>query len=78
MNWKKKLHELEQTRSWMEAIEFMKKTIDEHPDSMDAYLFMNYLLANLISEEHDWDLKNEDTWNYVVDLLIKYLDESYE
>ncbi|MBS1987212.1 hypothetical protein JST99_04745 [Candidatus Dependentiae bacterium] len=78
MNWKKKLHELEEAKSWMEAIEFMQRTINEHPDSVDAYLFLNYLLANMISEEQGWGMGDENKRNYIVDLLIKYIDESYE
>ncbi len=77
MNWKEQLHDLEQAKDWDAAIAFMEKFIQEQPDNMEAYLFINYLLANLITEEQDWDLHNEDTWNHVVDLLKKYLEESY-
>ena len=78
MNWKKHLQDLEQSKSWDAAIGFMEKFIHENPDNMEAYLFLNYLLANMISEEQNWGIADENRRNYVVDLLIKYIDESYE
>ncbi len=78
MNWKEQLHALEQAKSWDAAIIFMEKFIHEHPDNMEAYLFLNYLLANMISEEQGWGLGDENRRNYIVDLLVKYTDESYE
>ena len=48
MDWKKQLQELENAKAWDKAIVFMEKFIHEHPDNMEAYLFMNYfyLLGN--------------------------------
>lgn len=78
MDWKKQLHDLEQAKDWDAAIAFMEKFIHAHPDNMEAYLFLNYLLANMISEEQGWGIGDENRRNYIVDLLVKYIDESYE
>lgn len=73
MNWKAQLRVLENAKQWDAAIDFMKNIIKEHPNDMDAYIFMNYLLMNLVVEE-DYDRSKQD--NYIA--LIKwYFDESY-
>lgn len=77
MNWKKQLQDLEQAKDWNAAITFMESLIDEHPENMEAYLCMNYLLANLITDERDWDINDEDKFNFFTHLFKKYFDESY-
>ncbi len=73
MNWKSHLEHLENTKQWNAAIKFMQKIIKENPDDMDAYLFMNYLLMNLLVEE-EYDKSRFDAYR----TLIKwYFDESY-
>ncbi|HEX2977741.1 MAG TPA: hypothetical protein VHO47_01335 [Candidatus Babeliales bacterium] len=74
MNWKEELKKLEDAREWDEAIAFMQKVIDKNPDNMDAYMFMNYLLINLLVEDPDRDI------SYVAKyapLAKWYFDESY-
>ncbi len=54
MTWKEALRQLEYKKDWDTAIEFMQHVIHENPDDMDAYIYMNYLLMNLLVEEdHD-------------------------
>jgi hypothetical protein len=74
MNWKEKLRNLEKEHQWDHAIEFMQNVIKENPDSMDAYICMNYLLMNLLGEE-DYD---ESKLNYYSKLTKRYFDESYK
>ena len=73
MNWKKHLRELEKSRQWDKAIEFMQGVIKENPNDKDAYVFMNYLLMNLLGEE-DYDDSKEATY---MNLAKWYFDESY-
>ena len=73
MNWKEKLRRLEKTKQWDRAIEFMETVIRKNPDDVDAYIYMNYLLMNLLVEEkHD-----ESKHDYYEFLAKKYFDESY-
>jgi hypothetical protein len=73
MTWKEQLRTLEKAKKWDKAIEFMKGVIQKNPDDMDAYIFMNYLLMNLLGGE-DYDKSKETTY----ETLIKwYFDESY-
>lgn len=52
----------------------MQQIIKDNPDDMDAYMFINFLLMNLVVEE-DYDRSKQD--NYIA--LIKwYFDESYK
>jgi tetratricopeptide (TPR) repeat protein len=73
MNWKQQLRVLEQAKEWDMAIEFMQDFIKGNPDNMEAYIFMNYLLMNLLVEEH-YD-RSKDV--YYEPLAKKYFDESY-
>ncbi len=73
MQWKEILRKLEQSKQWDEAIEFMQEIINKNSNDMDAYIAMNYLLANLITEEHCDKSKYND---YIV-LSHYYFDESY-
>jgi len=73
MEWKESLRKYEQTKDWKSAIELMQKTISSNPNSLDAYLSMNYLLMNLLVEEN-YDNRKHD---YYAGLLKKYFIESY-
>ncbi len=73
MNWKEQLRALELHKEWDFAIELMQKVIAENPNDMDAYIYMNYLLMNLLVEE-DYDRNKHD---YYKKLTKKYFDESY-
>jgi len=57
MNWKKHLRELEKQKKWDEAITFMHEVIEENPDDKDAYIFMNYLLMNILGYEDCDDIQ---------------------
>lgn len=72
-DWKKYLRALEEIKEWDFAIDFMKGVIKENPDNKDAYMFMNYLLMNLLVEE-DFDREKE---YYYRTLTKQYFDESY-
>lgn len=73
MGWKEYLRELELNKQWDQAIEFMQIIIVANPDNMDAYIYINFLLMNLLVEERH----NEDKHDYYVELLKKYFNESY-
>lgn len=73
MQWKEHLRNLEHKQDWDEAIAFMQQIIKDNPNNMDAYLFMNYLLMNLLVEE-DYDRTKEHHYRR---LLKQYFDESY-
>lgn len=64
---------LEKYRQWDAAIEFMKKVLQENPDNMDAYIFMNYLIMNMLVEEY-YDKSKLKTYET---LLKWYFDASY-
>ncbi len=59
MEWKIQLCKLEKAKQWDKAITFMQKVITQKPDDIDAYLFMEYLLMNLLVEE-DYDRSQEN------------------
>lgn len=73
MNWKTHLRKLELNKQWDQAIEFMQIIIEANPDDMYAYIYINFLLMNLLVEE-DYD---ESKYNYYAKLTKKYFDESY-
>lgn len=73
MDWKEQLKKLELTKNWEPAILLMQHIIDTNPNSIDAYLYMNYLLMNLLVEEdHD-----ESRHDFYEKLLKKYFKESW-
>lgn len=73
MTWKETLRKLEQRKEWDIAIEFMQDMIHEYPNDIDAYLYMNYLLMNILNnEKYDPDKFEE------YEVLIQHcLNESY-
>jgi len=73
MEWKKKLRLLELDKQWDCAIVLMQQVIKENPDDIDAYIYMNYLLMNLLVEE-EYDQRKHDIY---ASLIKKYFDESY-
>jgi len=72
-DWKEPLRELEKAKQWDEAIEFMQEVIEQNPEDKDAYIFMNYLLMNLLGKEY-YDDSKEESYR---DLAKKYFNESY-
>ncbi len=73
MNWQKQLRILENNKQWDEAIALMQDVIKNNPDNMDAYIFMNYLLMNLLVEEYP----NKANVPYYKELTKHCFDESY-
>lgn len=73
MGWKEHLRELELNKKWDQAIEFMQMIIEANPNNMDAYIYTNFLLMNLLVEESH----NEGKHDYYIELLKKYFNESY-
>ncbi len=76
MSWKEKLRTLERQKEWDAAIELMIHTINHNPDDMDAYIYMNYLLMNLLVEEDHTSI-DENKFAYYETLTKHYFDESY-
>jgi hypothetical protein len=73
MNWKEQLSVLETNKQWDNAIEFIKEYIAHNPNDVEAYIFINYLLMNLLVEENYDDSKHD-----LYKKLIKhYFNESY-
>lgn len=50
MNWKEQVAHLEQEGSFDIAIFLLQKVIVEHPDNVDAYIFLLYQLMNTLIE----------------------------
>lgn len=73
MYWKEHLRKLELNKQWDQAIEFMQMIIEANPDDMDSYIYMNFLLMNLLVEESH----NENKHGNYVKLLKKYFKDSY-
>ncbi len=73
MAWKERLRILEKSQQWDKAIAFMKGIIQKNPNDVDAYIFMNYLLMNILAEE-EYDLSKDKEY---ATLLKWYFDESY-
>lgn len=74
MEWKKQLARYEERKDWNAALELMQKVVKMNPESLDCYLFMDYLLMNLLVEE-DYESNRMD---YYSGLLKKYFRESYK
>ncbi len=74
MTWKETLRKLELAEEWDNAIEFMQHIIQEYPDDMNTYIYMNFLLMNLLVEE-DYDDTKVNTY---VTLAKHYFNESYK
>ena len=74
MNWKIKLKELENEKNWTDAIALLQSVILKNPNNLDAYLFINYLLMNiLVEEEYD-----SSKFEYYCELIKSYFKLSYE
>ncbi len=72
-DWKEQLNRYEVSKDWACAIKLMKKVIRKNPNDIDAYLFMCYLLINILAEEN-YDVKKRD---WYAQLLKKYYYDSY-
>lgn len=75
MTWKEVLRQLEHKQDWDTAIEYMQHVIQENSNDMDAYIYMNYLLMNLIVEEDHSHLQRN--FEYYTKLAKEYYDASY-
>lgn len=73
MHWKEQLRFFEINKQWDQAINYMQKIIHDYPNDMDAYIFTNFLLMNLLVEEGYDDSKHD----YCASLLKRYFDVSY-
>ena len=71
MEWKIQLRKLEKAKQWDKAITFMQEVIRQNPDDVNVYLFMEYLLMNLLVEE-DY---NRSKRNFYWELAIEYFEE---
>lgn len=74
MVWKEHLKTLETQKLWDKAIHFMEEVIKEHPEDVDAYIYMIFLLMNILVEEM-FDISKHD---YYAFLVKKYFDLSYD
>lgn len=80
MSWRKQLEVLEHAKQWDDAIEFLGEIIDNNSNGMDAYIAINYLFMNLITEE-DYDRSKSNGRSKSDDYIALshyYFDESYE
>lgn len=73
MNWRQLLLRSEQNKDWKSAITLMRNIINKDNTNIDAYLRINYLLMNILVEEH-CNLSKHD---YYAGLLNMYFIESY-
>jgi hypothetical protein len=74
MNWKTRLVELEQKKSWDNAILLLQNSISDDSNDKDAYIALSYLLMNLLVEE-EYDSQKHD---YYAALLKSYFEKSYK
>ena len=78
MCWREQLKQYECDKDWDTAIRLMQIVIDDNPNDMDGYLFMNYLLMDILVNEmydnskHDYyaDLLKSIFLNHIVDFRI--------
>lgn len=75
MHWKEVLQRLEWQKNWDTAIEYMEHVLQKNHDDMDAYIYMNYLLMNLLVEEDHNHLQYN--LEYYANLAKDYFDLSY-
>ena len=73
MDWKIILKKLERAKNWDVAIEFMEQVVKDNPEDVEVYIFIQYLLMNLLVEEFYDDSKHD----YYALLTKKYFDEGY-
>ncbi len=71
--WKEVLKSCEDSKQWEKAIALMEDVIKQYPESVDAYLYMEYLLMNLLVEEN---YDENEAKNYEK-LSKKYFNESF-
>ena len=73
MCWREQLKQYEYNKNWNAAIKLMQVVIDDNPNDIDGYLFMNYLLMDILVNE----MYDNSKHDYYADLLKKYFLESY-
>ncbi|MBC8044400.1 MAG: hypothetical protein IAF08_13260 [Rhizobacter sp.] len=78
MNWKEQFAEIEKTfgvhakLDWKPATALARKVIADHPNDVEAYVRVIYLLHNIVLEEETINSEH----NYMAGLLKQYFDES--
>jgi hypothetical protein len=73
VDWKETLQSLERQKRWDESIQFMQYVIENNQDDKDAYIFMNYLLMNLLGEE----MYDRSQFDYYAKLTKWYFNKSF-
>lgn len=73
MAWKERLREFEAQKLWNQAINFMEQVVKDNSDDVDAYIYIIFLLMNILVEEI-FDISQHD---YYAFLIKKYFDLSY-
>ena len=68
MCWREQLKQYEYNKNWNAAIKLMQVVIDDNPNDIDGYLFMNYLLMDILVNE----MYDNSKHDYYADLLKKY------
>lgn len=76
MTWQQELRTLENRESWDQAIELLKKAIAQNPADMNAYISMNYLLMNLLTDENE-DEDEVSNFSSYETLAKKMFKDSY-
>lgn len=71
--WKEHLRTFETQKSWNQAINFMEQVVKDNPDDVDVYIYIIFLLMNILVEEM-FDISKHD---YYAFLLKEYFDLSY-
>ncbi len=75
MKWKEQLRALEKAKDWDFAIALMEDVIKQNPNDMDAYIFLNFRLMDLLVEEYPYPPQNKV--DHYEALAKKYFKESY-
>ena len=75
MDWKQEFEALEQKGQWKDAVVFVRRVIEEHPEDAEPYVRALYLLLNLLLEEDyaSHDLEHDS----LAEMLKQYFDSSY-
>lgn len=74
MNWKKHLIELEISKNFKSAVEFIQKVVQENPNDVEAYVRGIYLLHNILVEEDYPELDHD----FLAELLRSFFKVSYK
>lgn len=67
---------MELSRQWERAVEFMQTAISLEPEYRDLYIYMNFLLMNLLINR-DLIYRDKGLHDYYTQLLRRYFRDSY-